>query len=126
MLTEYTCGEKSQDILKEYLKDKRTMTLPKNVIIRDESNGVNCLLRDSTLKPSGFNFTSEDDNFLVFQDGYQNDETVSCDEDDLSPSGQASTSDGNGPGSSSSSRPPDRDDPGLDNQGITFHEFPLF
>ena len=114
MLREYSCGEKSSDILKDYLKDKRTMTLPKNVIIRDESKGVNCLLRDSTLKPTGFNFTSEDDTFLVFQDGGQNDETLSCDEDDHSPSSQGS---------------PSGQTPTPDNQGITsmtFYLFPLF
>ena len=128
VLRDYSCGEKSSDILKEYLKDKRTMTLPKNIIIRDESNGVNCLLRDSTLRPIGFNFTSDADTFLVFQDIDQNDETLSCDEDDLSsasnapPSGQPPTSNRNSLGSNRSSRPPNRDgQPGFDNQGITLN-----
>ena len=119
MLQEYSCGDKSTDILKEYLKDKRSATLPRNVIIKDEINGVNCLLRDSTLKPVGFNCTSEGDSFFVLQDGGQNDETLSCDEDqatEFGSSGQSPASARNNPSSGSSSRPPD--DPGPDNLGI--------
>ena len=121
VLREYSCGEKSTDILKTYLKDKRTATLPKNVIIKDENNRVNCLLRGTTLKPTGFNFTSEVDSFLVYQNANDNDETLSCDENDsnggtdASPSGHLQPSDGNNP--CSSSRTPDRDDSGLDSQG---------
>ena len=65
MLQEYTCGDKSADILKEYLNDKRSATLPRNVIIKDESNRVNCLLSDSTLKPAGFSFSTGPYDFFV-------------------------------------------------------------
>ena len=99
LLREYSCGEESTDILKTYLKDNRTATLPRNVIIKDENNRVNCLLQDTTLKPTEFHFTSE-------------------------ASGHPQPSDEKNP--CNSFRTPDRDDSGLDSQGTMLNHSQSF
>ena len=68
LLSEYTAGNKSTKVLKEFLKYEEAITLPKNILIKDENRGLEAYLSSSCLTPlPEFNYSSNTNMFVVVQ-----------------------------------------------------------
>ena len=65
LLHEYTASSKSNDILRELIKDNQVVHLPKKIVIKDNSRNLTALLRESTLEPRSHSFTSGPYEFVV-------------------------------------------------------------
>ena len=74
LLSEYTASSKSDNILRQLIKDNQLVYLPKKIIIEDNSRNLTALLRESTLEPRSYSFTNGPYEFSVRgrTQGYQN------------------------------------------------------
>ena len=66
LLEMLTAGSKSTVLLKKYLKVKKTVSLPKAILVIDESRGIKSLLRADDLKPPPqFVFDETQESFII-------------------------------------------------------------
>ena len=65
LLSEYTAGSKSDNILSQLIKDNQVVYLPKKIIIEDNSRNLTALLRESMLEPRSYSFTTGPYDFVV-------------------------------------------------------------
>lgn len=65
LLSQYTACSKSGDHLRQLIKDNQDVSLPKKIIIEDNDRFLKAYLRESTLEPRGFTFTSGSSDYVV-------------------------------------------------------------
>ena len=65
LLSQYTAGSRSEDHLRQLIKDNQRVTLPKKLIIEDDSRCVKALLKESILEPRGHHFTSSTNDLIA-------------------------------------------------------------
>ena len=65
LFSEYTAGSKSGDHLRMLIKDNQDVSLPRKIIIEDNGRFLKAHLRESTLEPRGFSYTSGPSDYVV-------------------------------------------------------------